>query len=312
MIKTLLSRLPFLNFNQNQTMVIGVVVQQHQITAVCMEKKQKNWLIVEHYSAQLTSDLVLTSAIVTCLKKIAAPSALVSLILPSQSYQLVQIDKPNLSPEEIQQSLPWTVKDLVTINSADIIADYIDHPVKQGNQDKISVFVTNRSFITPIIDAIKKASAKLELLSCEEIMLTTLVGKHSAANLIISQELGQEPSLLIVRDGAVLFARRLRGFSRISSMTLEDLQHGLLDSLSLEIQRSIDFFESQLKQPPLRAILLSLPSPYLVELATELGQHFPVKVEKFTTALAACEGQDPNYHLAIAAAMELIGVDDEN
>ena len=39
------------------------------------------------------------------------------------------MDKPNLSDEEIIQSLPWTTKDLVDIAPENIVADFIDYPI---------------------------------------------------------------------------------------------------------------------------------------------------------------------------------------
>ena len=58
---------------------------------------------------------------------------------------------------------------------------------------------------------------------------------------------------MIVRSQAIWLARRLRGFvSKVNEQT--DLSQ-LSDTLGLEIQRSMDFYESQLKQPPLKEIL---------------------------------------------------------
>ena len=96
------------------------------------------------------------------------------------------------------------------------------------------------------------------------------------------------------------------GFSRLSDMSLEDLAHGMLDSFSLEVQRSIDFFESQLKQPPLKSILIRLPSACLSDIVAQLGQYFPVKVHAFKSELPICQGHEEQYHFAIAAAAELI------
>ena len=311
MIKTLLNRLPFLNINNHPSAMVGLVVQHLQITAVCLVQTQQQWVVGQKVNQKFQNETDLFSAIADCLQQFNKYQGQSSVVLPSHMYQLVQMDKPQLSELEIQQSLPWTVKDLVTISPTDIVADYIDNPIKQGPLEKISVFVSNRSLISPLIDVVNQSDAPLALLTCEEMIIASLVGQQSAANLIVCQEVAQEPSLLIVRDGCVLFSRRLRGFSRLSDMSLEDLAHGMLDSLSLEVQRSIDFFESQLKQPPLKSILIRLPSACLSDIVAQLGQYFPVKVHAFKSELPICQGHEEQYHFAIAAAAELIEGGDE-
>lgn len=94
-------------------------------------------------------------------------------------------------------------------------------------------------------------------------------------------------------------------------MSVEDLSMGLLDSLSLELQRSIDFFESQLKQPPLKSLQLYLPSEHLEQIVEQLKVHFPVKVTQIQRHLTPCIGQEESLNFAISAAMELIGSNNE-
>lgn len=311
MIKNLLARLPFFNKGKGYTNYIGLVVQLDKIIAVNLELKQEQWLMVAEKTVSYTNDSQLSESITQCINDLDIERAQVVIVLPAHLYQIVQMDKPNLSVEEIKQSLPWTVKDLVTIPAESIIADFIENPIKQGGQEKISVFAANKTLLMPIINAVHKSKAELELITCEEFVLTGLLEVDTAAHLIVYQHEGQEPSIQIVRDGCLLFSRRLRGFSRLPTMSIEDLSMGLLDSFSLELQRSIDFFESQLKQPPLKSLQLYLPSEHLEQVVEQLKVHFPVKVTTLQRHLSPCIGQNESLHFAISAAMEMIGGENE-
>ena len=311
MIKNLLARLPFFNKGKGYTNYIGLVVQLDKIIAVNLELKQEQWLMVAEKTVSYTNDSQLSESITQCINDLDIERAQVAIVLPAHLYQIVQMDKPNLSVEEIKQSLPWTVKDLVTIPAESIIADFIENPIKQGGQEKISVFAANKTLLMPIINAVHKSKAELELITCEEFVLTGLLEVDTAAHLIVYQHEGQEPSIQIVRDGCLLFSRRLRGFSRLPTMSIEDLSMGLLDSFSLELQRSIDFFESQLKQPPLKSLQLYLPSEHLEQVVEQLKVHFPVKVTTLQRHLSPCIGQNESLHFAISAAMEMIGGENE-
>ena len=311
MIKNLLSRLPFMKKGKNGTNYIGLVVQLDKIIAVHLAFKQEQWLLVSAKTVSYTNDSQLSESISKCINELDFDCVQLALVLPPHLYQIVQMDKPNLSIEEIKQSLPWTVKDLVTIPAESIIADFIENPIKQAGQEKISVFAANKTLLMPIINAVHKSKASLELITCEEFVLAGLLKVDTAAHLVVYQHLGQEPSIQIVRDGSLLFSRRLRGFSRLPTMSVEDLSMGLLDSLSLELQRSIDFFESQLKQPPLKSLQLYLPSEHLEQIVEQLKVHFPVKVTQIQRHLTPCIGQEESLHFAISAAMELIGSNNE-
>jgi MSHA biogenesis protein MshI len=86
--------------------------------------------------------------------------------------------------------------------------------------------------------------------------------------------------LLIVKQGKLYFHRRLRGFSQIAQKTEDELTLTVIDSLALEIQRSSDYFERQLKQAPIRDIKVLLPMKLESFFARKLAEnaHMPVSL----------------------------------
>lgn len=188
--------------------------------------------------------------------KIAADFAesQVQIVLGAGQYQLLSADKPAVPDDEIPQALLWTVKDMVATPATNIHLDYFEFPSKASN--KLQVVVTEKLQMMQLAQAVEEHDFALQGISIEELMLANLFGNEPQARLVLSHLPGEEVLLTVVRDGELWMQRRLRGFSGLDHFTADDLQQRIADALSLEIQRSMDFFESQLRQPPVSSLEL--------------------------------------------------------
>lgn len=178
----------------------------------------------------------------------------VELVLASAFYQLVQLDKPLLTDAELMQALPWQIKDLVTIAPEDMVADYIDLPAQAAQQAKISVVVAKLSWLKQLVKLIADAGLKLVSIQPEEWLARYLLVPARQPCMLIIHQPDQEVLLQIIQDDVLYFSRRTRGFTALHQADLATWQDGLFDRLLLELQRSMDYFESQLKQAPVRDV----------------------------------------------------------
>lgn len=238
------------------------------------------WQYTEHAEIEVESEDLWASTLDTLIKTHKLKEADCTLSLPFNRYQLLQIDKPAIPDEELGGALAWSIKDLVTIAQEDLIADFFHVAAKIPMQgDKLNVVVTSRKVIMPLIDTFLKNKVELKGIVPEEMLIQNVVGKNDTASLLLSQQTNEEVALQIVKKEQLYFARKLRGFNRIHEYSAQELVEGLTDSLSLEVQRSMDYFESQLKQAPIKDILLALPTEHQSLIAEQIAEHFPIKVE---------------------------------
>ena len=200
------------------------------------------------------------------------------LVLAAQFYQIVQLDKPQVPETEIRAALKWQVKDLVTFPPADMVLDYFDAPVLANGPKKINVVCARHSVLAEMVAQLSANALKLKTIITEEFAFSCLLPVRDDACLLVCQQPGEEILLLIVKQKQIYFHRRLRGFSQISKRSETELQAGVIDALSLEIQRSTDFFERQLKQAPIKNIHLILPIPQEAFLAEKLDENTNVPV----------------------------------
>ncbi len=231
------------------------------------------------------------------------------LILSQERYQVVQLDKPAVADAEIIAALPYALRELATVPLDDMLLDYMDLP-EQSNAgaSKIQVVVTALSQLKPLCEALQNYKIRLSNIQPEEWLVRNLLPPNDGAVMVITHQPGQELNLQVIRDRQVYFSRKLRGFNRLHQYDLAELKAGMLDNLLLEVQRSLDFYEGQLKQAPVREIYIHISSPSLkgiVSYFIENGfsQVKPIDLQKFMPRLSQAERED--YWLSLAGALEL-------
>ena len=203
------------------------------------------------------------AAVRTVLADLSSASKL-DVILAPEFYQLVQLDKPTLTEAELLQALPWQVKDLVTIPAEDMIADYIDLPGQSTPQTKINVVVARQSWLKLLVQCISNAGMQLSSVQPAEWLAHHLIAASVQPCMLIIHQPGQEVLLQIVQDGQLYFSRRTRGLTNLHLLNSKDATDDMLERLLLELQRSMDYFESQLKQAPVRDIRVLAQQPDLL------------------------------------------------
>lgn len=226
------------------------------------------------------------------------------LVLNEAQSQIVQVDKPSLSESEIHSALKWQIKDLVSISPNNMVLDYYDAPLLAGGKEKINVVCAPLDELQKLLLATEQGKVKITSITTQEFAFANLLAPQNEANLLVCQQPNEEVVLIIVKQQQIYFHRRLRGFAQIGSKTADELSFGIIDDISLEIQRSTDYFERQLKQAPIKEIKVLLP--------IELESVFIAKLaENSAVPVTSLELPRPYHHhrefaAALGASLESI------
>ena len=132
-----------------------------------------------------------------------------------------------------------------------------------------------------LVDGLFENNISLTGITIEEFAFAKLIEVKDDATLLVCQQPNEEILILIVTKGQLFFHRRLRGFSQIAKKSEQELEMGAVDSLSLEIQRSTDYFERQMKQAPIKEISILLPMENEAFIARKLAENTNVSVSLF-------------------------------
>lgn len=186
----------------------------------------------------------------------------VAVVLSSELYQIIPLDKPKLPTEvELRQALPWLLKDLCPLAPEDMQLDFLDVATAPGGVAKINVVVAAKSLLTQLCSYLQQVKLTPCYILAEELLSRDLVPVSGPTRLLLQQQPNNELILQVIQGGQLCFSRHLRGFQQLLETPVAQLQFGLLDNLLLEVQRSMDFVEGQLKLPPVREVLLLLAHP---------------------------------------------------
>lgn len=200
--------------------------------------------------------------------------------LTSHWYQLLQIDKPNVPESEVYAAIAWPLKDLLPPNT-DYVYDYLNPPAQATGQSKLSVVAIPRKDIKSLSKGIYDANLNLQSILIEETATVELTPTSDDAVISLVQEHGEEIVLNIVKNNQLYFTRRLRGFENLGSYSENELSMGITESLCIQIQRSMDYFESQLRQSPVRKVLLKLDTSLSEKLAKQIQENMGLPVNLF-------------------------------
>lgn len=238
-------------------------------------------------SCPVTSDPWLTAR--ELLNKLAFRKMAVNVVLGHGLYQSLLIDDPGLSEQDKCFALPFHIRDLISSNPSDIVADGYALPILNRYQ----VFVTPKAPLLQFCNDLKKRHCRINCVSVESVVLR-LWTQLDKTEMVLSQDGLGVVQLSVFCEGKLCFLRQIRG------MTLEDnasLQSPIIEDLVLEIQRSLDYLQGQLKTVQISGLVVSLQGIDNNELAFELLSRLPVPVRSQTMF----EHGDHFQHITLAA-----------
>ena len=230
--------------------------------------------------ANISSDKEWEEQFAAIVSKYKLHKSQVSVVLSREFYQTFDIEKPKIDDHELIASLPFLIKDLVTESIFDLVVDYYDRPLVPRKGEQITAVCITKQKVIQIRDMILNYAMVLKEITIEEQALIQLLGNSEEVNLLLSQQ-GNELVLTVVKDGQLFFSHRLRGFNELLPLPLSEVEDALIDGLSLELQRVLDYINSQLKLTSIAHLYLAFDCSDITLLAEKLGVYLAKKVLPF-------------------------------
>ncbi len=184
-----------------------------------------------------------------CASKYGLRGLPVAALLTSQDYQLLLGDAPNVPAAELNAALRWKVKDLVNFPVADAVIDAFLLPESCSRADERLAYVVaaRRAPVATLVEQIKGADLELKSIEIPELALARLLEQGvdtSRPQGLVSLYPGGG-SLMMVKAGELYLARNFK--LNYGGGIFDELPS---EPLLLELQRSMDYFERQMRQPP--------------------------------------------------------------
>ncbi|MEX2487899.1 MAG: hypothetical protein WD356_00050 [Pseudomonadales bacterium] len=191
-------------------------------------------------------------------------------VMEPHSYDLLQVDAPDVEKDEIQSAVRWRIKDLVDLDIEDAVLDVFDTPAPRtvGEVKKLYVVVARQTDVKARIDALSAGGVPLEIVDIPELALLNIAcllpeDVGGAAVVYIGQEVG----IVNITFRGVLYLSRDIQFGTDSLPTTAihagdaDTVNKWLDDIIIEIQRSLDYYESHYGQSRIAGVVVIPTDP---------------------------------------------------
>lgn len=194
-------------------------------------------------------------------------------------YSLMQVDVQNLKPEDRVEAVRWQIRELLDYPAEDAVIDLIDIPLF-GSEDKVRNYAiaASKSSLKERVGLAGKLDLRLRAIDIAEMSLRNLLELHQDESRgLCFLWIRQNSSLLTVsRNDKLYFSRLINsGLNQLdipaspeADAPLSENLQAQLDTIVLEIQRSIDYCESNFRLPQVPKILVAVcgtESPLLLD-----------------------------------------------
>ncbi len=167
-------------------------------------------------------------------------------LVASDDCDVYQVERPEVEDEELLPAVTWKIKDLINYDVAHAVVD--SYPMPKSNKNnplQVGVVAAREAVIQSYVESMRACAVELVALDVHELVRSNLeLIRASAGRSLVLLTLSERSGLLgIYHDTDLYVSRDFKiGLEDLEGVTDDD--QGPFDSLLLEIQRSLDYFES--------------------------------------------------------------------
>jgi len=187
--------------------------------------------------------------------------------MDTHSHSLLLIEAPDVQPAELKAAVRWRIKDLIDFHIDDAVIDVFEIPEQgaaPGRARLMYAVAARASKVHANVSKLEKTSLELDTIDIPELAIRNITSLldddiRGVAFLYLSAESGV---ITLTRQGSLYMSRNIDvGLKKMIAATgSEDLHpqtEQSLDKIVLEVQRSLDYYESHFSQPPITSLVLA-------------------------------------------------------
>ena len=251
--------------------VVAVCPDESGIAIVRVRRNKESTANLELCQVQDSQNLSTQGAeIANLTRKFELDNQACITILELGSYSLLIVEAPEVAVGELQAAIRWRVKDLIDFNIDEAVVDVFEVPnQKVSGNGTLNAVVGRVEQIQQRIDILKEAGLNLRVIDIPEMAMRNVAAllPEDVAGMALLY-LGRKNGLItITRQQTLYLSRRIDiGYDSFNAeLDSEDLKmdEQSLDSIVVEIQRSMDYYERHFSQPALTNIVIA-PLPIVI------------------------------------------------
>ena len=228
-----------------------------------------------------------------------------TLVLHPAYYQVLLTEVPNVEVAEMAEAVRWRIKDLLSyaVDTAAIEYFRLPEDAYRGRQKMLYAAALQKDSLQSLAAPVEQAGLALDTIDIVELVTLNILNRlpPTQGAVAIMHLYGAEGVLNLVEDGQIYLTRRV-DFGLDQYRQASNPQ-AVRDALLLEVQRSLDYYESQMGKGIVTNLYFSPAADGLGDfLNQQLGLH--VSTPDLEAILPAPLSEDSESCLtAIAAAL---------
>lgn len=209
-----------------------------------------------------------------------------SKVLGNATYQLQLVETPNVPEEELRQALRWRVKELVDYPVDEALIDLFEVPshANPGSKSIAYAVVCHEPGVQEQVVLPRSLGIHtMDVIDIPELCLRNIAARlpgdqHGTALLHFTNECGY---LTITRKGVLHLIRRIETGRNVLAENADDefFISERAAGISLEVQRSLDYYESHYDCSPISELILG-PGEGLDALPKGLNENLGLAVKR--------------------------------
>ena len=265
---------------------VGIVSYPDQLVVAHVEERDGSPYLLQCERAALESGKDASRILVKLVKDMGLEDRQCSYVLDPKDYNLHLLEAPQVEASELRAAVRWKIKDLLDMKVDDAAIDVFQVPQDAyRGREMVYVVATLKTRIQKIVEMVNASGLELAVIDLPELVLKNVSSCYlDDRNGLAFMDLRRSGSTMnLTHDGDLYLTRRINTQLDQAVMNSADWVE-VRDRLVLEIQRSLDYYESQMGKSPITRITIAPRMHDTHEMSKALDELLTAQVSPFNLA----------------------------
>lgn len=211
-----------------------------------------------------------------------------NLVLAPELYSVTLVERPRVPDQEVKEAVRWRLQDSLDFSPDQAVIDVFPLPASASRErEMVFVVAVHRDTLRQVIEAAHGAGIRVAAVDVTELALRNIThGLYPEPQWSVGllRLTGASGVINICRGEELFLSRRISGMpAELSADAWDEFK----DRLLLQVQRSIDYYESAMGQQPCNALIVATTHGWQDQVCEYLDEMLPVAVRTVKDELAA-------------------------
>lgn len=261
--------------------ILGIEILNDAINSVELRDGEKKRAQLYNKKSIFYSDKKMMLSLITQMINESNCQSCAITLSPS-FYQLMLLDAPDVTDDEFGGAMKWKISEINNQSPNDIVVDAFRLPsdAYRGRMSMCYSAVVDKTLISDLVEVVENCKIKLIGITINELSVAQLMNwmpAFSDLNVVVIKPDKSGGMLCLMEGSSIYLCRTMEGYftsENIKDELLNDV--GRIDNLALDIQRSLDYYESQLGKSGIEMGFLLVDGDEGLNMAEKLNDRLPI------------------------------------